>query len=240
MIKKEGGKMKLVANEGKQLERKVKNNIYLRYGIKTEFVKVKDNYINLIKKYVVPFYQGQDVLFICEKVISLCQNRIIKREDIKIGGWAKFLSRFACQKNRGGYGVGMPINMQYAINKVGIGKVLLASLLGGITKCMGIKGVFYKIVGREVSGLDGFYDGAWQYYKDIGVEIPLHANQVCNEIKEKLEISCVIVDANDFGRVVLGKSKDIKVSNKILREIIKDNPAGQQNEQTPFILVRKK
>lgn len=238
--KKQGGKMKLVVNEGKKLEMLVKETIYLRYGIQTEFINVSEDYIKVIDKYVTPVYQEKDILFICEKVISLCQNRIVKREDIKIGMWARFLSKFASHKNRGGYGVGMPINMQYAINKVGVGKVLIASILGGITKCLGIKGVFYKIVGREVSGLDGFYDGAWEEYKDIGIEIPIHSNQVCNEIKEKLGISCVIMDANDFGRVILGKSKDIKLSNKMLRAIIKDNPAGQQKEQTPFILVRKK
>lgn len=37
-----------------------------------------------------------------------------------------------------------------------------------------------------------------------------------------------------------GKSNDISISNKELKEIIKDNPAGQEREQTPLILIRKK
>lgn len=50
----------------------------------------------------------------------------------------------------------------------------------------------------------------------------------------------MIVDANDFGREILGKSKDINLSDEELKEIIKDNPAGQENELTPLILIRRK
>lgn len=232
--------MEFISNKEREVEIKVGNDIYLRHAIKTRFITTDDNYLDVIKEYVSNIYQEGDIISISEKIISLCQNRIIKREDIKIGWWAKVLSKFACQKNRGGYGVGMTINMQYAIDKVGLFRVLLASVASGITKLFGIKGVFYKIVGREVSGLDGFYDGAWDEYRDIGIEIPKNSNAVCNEIREKLGISSMIVDANDFGQVILGKSKDIKLKDKILIQMIRDNPAGQGKQLTPLILIRKK
>lgn len=232
--------MEFVANEGKNIEIRVGENTYLRHAIKTKFIQTNDNYIDVMKKYVFNIYENGDIVSISEKIISICQNRIIRREDIKITFWAKFLSKFACQQNRGGYGVGMPINMQYAINKVGLPRVIFASIASGITKIFGIKGVFYKIVGREVSGLDGFYDGAWKEYKDIGIEIPKNSNAVCNEIKDKLGITCMIVDSNDFGQVILGKSNDLKIDNNILKQMIKDNPAGQGKQTTPIILIRKK
>ena len=105
---------------------------------------------------------------------------------------------------------------------------------------LGIKGAFYAIVGREVSGLDGFYDGIWKEYKDIGIEIPENPKLVCNEIRNKLGISTMIVDSTDFGQVILGKSDDIKLDDKILRQIIRDNPAGQGQQKTPIVLIRKK
>lgn len=74
----------------------------------------------------------------------------------------------------------------------------------------------------------------------MGIEIPSHPNKVCNEIKRNLGISTMIVDANDLGREILGKSNDIKISDEILKEIIKDNPAGQGRELTPLILIRRK
>lgn len=232
--------MEFVSNEKKSVEIEVDGTIYLRHAIKTEFVKQGDDYLEIFKKYVVPIYKNNDIVYSSEKIIALCQNRVVKREDIKIGICAKILSKFACRKNRGGYGVGMPINMQYAINKVGLFKVLYASIASGFTKLLGIKGVFYKIVGQEVAGLDGFYDGAWKEYKDIGIEIPENPELVCNEIKDKLGISCVIVDANDFGQEILGKSYDIKLDDKVLKQIIRDNPAGQGQQRTPLILTRKK
>ena len=232
--------MKFFANEGKKIEIEVSGQTYLRHAIKTRFVKQGESYLKLFQEYVAPIYEKGDIISSSEKIIALCQNRVVKREEIQIGFWAKFLSQFACQKNRGGYGVGMAINMQYAINKAGLPKVLLASIASGITKLLGMKGVFYKIVGREVSGLDGFYDGAWEEYRDIGIETPETPIAVCNEIKEKLGISCMIVDANDFGQEILGKSNDIVLKEKELKMLIKDNPAGQGKQQTPFILIRKK
>lgn len=114
--------MEFVSNDGKKVEIKVDDNVYLRHAIKTRFITLNDNYIDVIREYVSGIYERGDIISISEKIISICQNRIIRREDIKIGLWAKFLSKFACQKNRGGYGVGMPINMQYAINKVRLSK----------------------------------------------------------------------------------------------------------------------
>ena len=50
----------------------------------------------------------------------------------------------------------------------------------------------------------------------------------------------MIVDANDLGREILGKSVDIELNDDELKEIIKDNPAGQGRELTPLILIRRK
>lgn len=143
--------MEFVSNEGKRVEIEVNGNIYLRHAIKTRFVKQGDDYIELFKEYVRPIYEEGDIIASCEKIISLCQNRVIKRENIKIGFWAKFLSKFASHPKTAGIGVGESIKMQYAINKAGIVKVLIASICSFFTKILGIKGVFYKIVGQEVS-----------------------------------------------------------------------------------------
>ncbi len=88
--------------------------------------------------------------------------------------------------------------------------------------------------------MDGFYDGAWSEYRDIGIEIPKNSTKVCNEVKQKLGISLMIIDSNDFGQEILGKSDDISFNEQKLKALIKDNPAGQGQQCTPFILIRKK
>lgn len=231
--------MEFYMNEGKKVEIEVNGQTYLRHAIKTRFVKQGESYIDVFKEYVSPIYQEGDIISSSEKIIALCQNRIVKREDIKIGFWAKFLSKFASHPDTG-VGVGETIKMQYAINTVGLLKVLWASFASAVTKLFGKKGVFYEIVGQEVSGLDGFYDHVWKEYGDIGIRLPENPAGVCNEIKEKLGISCMIVDANDLGQEILGYSDDIGLSEQELKELIKDNPSGQGKELTPLILIRKK
>ena len=231
--------MEFFANEGKSVEIKVNGKTYMRHAIKTRFVKQGENYIDIFKEYGSPIYQEGDIVSSSEKIIALCQNRVVRREDVKIGFWAKFLSKFA-SKTSAGIGVGETIKMQYAIDTVGLLRVLWASFASAVTKLFGKKGVFYKIVGQEVSGLDGFYDHVWKEYGDIGIRIPENPDGVCNEIKEKLGISCMIVDANDLGQEVLGHSSDIELSKEELKELIKDNPSGQGKELTPIILIREK
>lgn len=231
--------MEFYANEGKSVEIEVNGQTYLRHAIKTRFIKQGESYIDVFKEYVLPTYQEGDIISSSEKIIALCQNRIVRREDIKIGFWAKFLSKFASHPTTG-VGVGETIKMQYAINTVGLLKVLWASIASAITKLFGKKGVFYEIVGQEVSGLDGFYDHVWKEYGDIGIQLPENPTKVCNEIKNELGISCMIVDANDLGQEILGHSDDIQLTEEELKGLIRDNPSGQGKELTPLILIRKK
>ena len=226
--------MELKANDGKDLEMKIGDDTYLRYAIKTRFVKQGDSYIDLFKEYISPIYQEGDIVSSSEKIIALCQYRVVKRVDIKIGFWEKFLSKFASHPDTG-VGVGETIKMQYAIDTVGLFKVLWASIASAVTKLFGKKGVFYEIVGQDVSGLDGFYDHVWSEYRDIGIQMPDNPSGVCNEIKEKLGISTMIVDANDLGQEILGKSDDIELSEGDLKQLISDNPTGQGKQQTPLI-----
>ncbi len=149
------------------------------------------------------------------------------------------MSKFASHPTTG-VGVGETIKMQYAIDTVGLFKVLYASIVSAITKLFGKKGAFYEIVGLEVSGLDGFYGKVWSEYENIGIQIPENSAKVCNEIKDKLGISCMIVDANDLGQEILGKSDDIQMNEEELKKLIKDNPAGQDRQLTPLILIREK
>lgn len=229
----------LKANENKKLEIEVGEDIYLRYAIPTHYVQIGEDYIEIIKKYVVPHYQEGDILSISEKIIALCQKRVVYKKDMKVSFLAKFLSKFAMRSDAG-IGVDSPYKMQFAINLYGRVKVIFAAILAGIGKLFHKKGIFYDIVGMEVTGLDGFYDKVFPEYGEFGIRIPENPNGVCNEIYEKLGIKAMIVDANDIERVILGKADVIEETDEFLEKLIEDNPAGQSKQLTPFILIRKK
>lgn len=210
-----------------------------RLAIQTHFVKQGESYLQLIDKYVLPFYEKGDILSISEKVISMCQNNIVSKKDIKLGFWSKFLSKFASSNNRG-IAMDEPYKLQLAINLAGLPRILLASICSAVTKLFGIKGVFYKIAGHDIDGIDGFYmHSSFEVYHDIALLNPKNPSKVCNEIENAFQVKCMIVDANDFGVNVLGKSKGIEsLSNEFLISLVKDNPAGQSDELTPIILIK--
>lgn len=212
---------------------------YERYAIKTHFINKGEDYIELMKKYVLPLYKKGDIVSISEKVISMCQNRVVDKSEIKIGLVAKILSKFAT-RTKSGIGMDEPYKLQLVINLKGVMKVLLASLLAGLGKLINKRGIFYQLLGKEVAGIDGFYaHSAFEVYHDLAVLNPLEPEKVCNEIEQKLSIKTMIVDANDIDVDILGKASTISLEESTLKKMIEDNPAGQDDECTPFIIIRK-
>ena len=93
--------MELRANENKKILMEVKGNKFNRYAIKTHFIQIGENYIDIIEKYIKPIYKQGDFISISEKIISLCQSRVIYKKDMKLSFLAKFLSKFAMKSDAG-------------------------------------------------------------------------------------------------------------------------------------------
>ncbi|MBQ9859941.1 MAG: F420-0--gamma-glutamyl ligase [Clostridia bacterium] len=212
---------------------------YERYGVKTHFVQRGEDYVEILRQYVLPLYQAGDVVTLGEKVISMCQDNTVEKKDVKLSFWAKFLSRFATS-NHNGIGMNEPYKLQLAINMKGLPRVLWGCVCGVIGKIIGKRGLFYKVVGQDVAGIDGFYDhSAFDTYHTLAVLNPKEPDKVCATIYEQLGISCMLVDANDISVEVLAKSPDLAAADdEELAERIRDNPAGQDDELTPFIIIR--
>ena len=211
---------------------------FARHAIQTHFVRPGESYIDLINTYVKPLYQPGDILSSSEKVIALCQNRVVTEAECRPGFWAKLLSRFVHQTSAGP-GMGLPVKMQFAINVCGLPKVLWAALRAAADKLRGIRGTFYRILGVEVSGLDGFYGEDIPEYAHMGVRVPENPGGVCDEVYEKTGVAMIIVDANDLNVELLGKASIIRETEEDLRAMVADNPAGQSTQMTPFILIRE-
>ncbi|MBS4031745.1 MAG: F420-0--gamma-glutamyl ligase [Clostridiales bacterium] len=225
-------------NPGRELTREVEGQAFYRYPIPTHFVEVGESYLELIEKYALPHYQDGDILSMGEKVIALCQGQVRYKDQVKVSLLAKLLSRFA-MKNPAGPAMDNIYKMQTAIDLCGWWRVLFAAILSAIGKLFGKHGVFYDFLGKNVRNIDGFCVVGWEYYADKGVLAPAEPDNVCQEIKEKFGMDCMIVDANDISVEILGKNREIKYDDKFLAELIKDNPAGQSREQTPLILIRQ-
>ena len=236
---KRGYSMEFKANEKKNVEIVSNGITYERHAIPTHFVEIGEDYIELIERYVKPIYEEGWLLSISEKIIALCQKRVVYKKDMKISFLAKFLSRFAMQHNSAGIGVGEVCKMQFAIDHAGAWRVFWAAVCAGFGKLMGKRGVFYEMVGQEVAGLDGFYDHCFDVYGEFGIRLPENPDAICEEIWEKFGIKMMIVDANNLAQELLGKCKALDETEEDLMGMIADNPCGNGTQLTPFALIRE-
>lgn len=219
----------------------VGSKTYERLAVQTHFVQRGEDYIKLIEKYILPLYEEGDVLSIGEKIMSMCQDNTVEKKDVKLGFWAKFLSKFAMHSSAG-IGMDEPYKLQLAINIAGLPRILLATFCSAVTKLFGKRGVFYKVAGHGIDGIDGFYmRSSFDVYHDLAVLNPKEPEKLVEDIYAKCGVTSMIVDANDLSIEIFAKCKKLDgIPDKTLVGMIADNPAGQSDELTPFIICREK
>lgn len=226
----------LKPNSGKELTVEAGGKKYARFPVRTHVVTKDDDIGEVVERYAKPYLQFGDMLFISERVVAISQGRAFPIKDIKPSKLANFLVKFV-KKSPYGIGLGSPWTMELAIQEAGKFRIILAALVSALTKPFGLRGVFYKVVGKNINAIDGPCDYTLPPYNQYAKLGPRDPDKVAEEIKSKLGCEVVIIDANDLGVVVLGRS-DQRVNPEICKEIFKDNPLGQTKEQTPLCIVR--
>lgn len=227
-------------NPEKPLTLTIDGKEYYRCPIHTRLVKVGDDLTQLVEEYVSPYFEEGDCVYISEKIVSLCQRDIIPKEDVKLSWTAKFLSRFASTNDSAGVGVHNVYKMQVAILLCGKAKVIFAALAAGVARLFGKRGVFYAITGPQVAGLDGFYSTYFEDYKNFGILSPKDPDKAAAKVEAETGVHCCVADINDFGGEVLAVSPQSPMNKALLQKLLKDNPAGNGHEMTPFVLMRQK
>ena len=211
---------------------------YDRFAIQTHFVEVGEDQAELVRKYVIPLFQPGDVLAFGAKVMAMCTGNVRTKEQEKPGFWARLLSPHASE-TVAGIGMHDPYTLQLAIDMVGAPKVVFASIASAVTKPFGVKGVFYKIVGKGVAGIDGFYyRSSFERYHDLALINNTNAQELCDQLEKDTGIPVVLMDANDIDQNQLGKCQDFPLSDAEIQDALADNPSGQGDELTPLILIR--
>ena len=211
---------------------------YSRYAIQTHFVGRGESQAELVQRYVLPLYREGDVLAFGAKVMAMCVESVKTRDEVKPGFWANLMWRFA-GINVTGVGMHEPYKMQLVIDICGLPRVLLAAFLSAVTKPFGKRGVFYKVCGKGVGGIDGFYfRSSFDIYKELALINPGNPDGLCNALEKETGIPVVLMDANDIQRDQLGKSAGMPLTDDELQDALTDNPSGQGDELTPLILIR--
>lgn len=231
-----------IPNAGKDLDAVALGVRYLRLPIKTRLIQHGDDLLALLKEYVAPHLASGDLLFVSEKIVCITQGRIVRRDDVKTSWLARFLStkvrNYAGTPQFRGLGHGTAPAMQLLVEEAGYLRVLFAAFVSAITRPLGIKGAFYYLVGKQAKSIDCPMSWTLAPYTEYAKKAPHKPNAVAREIRDTLGVETVIIDANYRGAFSLGKSTRT-ISEKFIRELLRDNPAGQDSEMTPFLIIRK-
>ncbi len=183
-----------------------------------------------------------DVVALSEKVVAITQGRSFPMEEIAVQPLARILSRFV-RRVPIGIGLGRPQTMQLALEEAGTARVLFAAACAGLTRPLGIRGVFYRVAGSRVSAIDGPTAHTIPPYNTHASKAPRDPDGVAERLRRAIEakagteVEVAVVDTNDLAADILGASAG--VDRRALVAVLADNPLGQTDEQTPFCILRR-
>ena len=218
--------------------RDVEGAKYLRIPVKTHLIQFGEDLEGLLEKYAAPLMQQGDWVALSEKVVSVCQNNVRHISDVKAGWLAKLIVK-GVKKYPHDIGFSLPEKMQVAVDLAGQPRMMLAMFLGTLGKVVGVHGIFWRVAGHRVSEIDGFNPASMYPYTEYAALPPQHPEKVCADLERGLGHPAVIIDGNNINVEIIACSKGLPVSAKVARLILLDNPMGQDDEMTPFIIVRK-
>lgn len=227
----------LVPNPGKKLVVTVDGVRWARYPVRTHLVTEHDDLEDVLRRYVVAHVQPGDLVFMSERLVATMQGRAYPIDEIEPSPLANFLVK-RVYKNPYGIGIGSPWTMELAIREAGVPRILLASAVAAVTKPFGIRGMFYKVAGQTVASIDGPADYVIPPYNRYAKLGPKNPRAEAERARAITGCETVIIDANDLGVAILGKSSK-QLRDPVLRAIFKDNPLGQTGQQTPIGIVRR-
>lgn len=204
-----------------------------RVPIKTDMITLRSGILPVIQKATQGQLRPDDILALSESPASAGQGRMIPLELITPEGMAKQLSKFVGKIGP----LHSPAGMQGAILEAGRAKVVLGAAAGAAGKLVGKRGWFYRVAGPGAAMID-----------DVAAALPPHdhhllfgpgrPDRLSEQLSTALGCHVCIVDANHLtGAWVVGASAG--VDRKWVERVLSDNPAGNEDEQTPIVLIRK-
>jgi tetratricopeptide (TPR) repeat protein len=204
-----------------------------RIPIRTGMITLRTGILPVIQEATAGKLRPDDILALSESPASAGQGRMIPLELITPEGIAKQLSKFVGKIGP----LHSPAGMQGAILEAGRTKVLLGAAAGAAGKLMGKRGWFYRVAGPGAAMID-----------DVAAALPPHdhhllfgpgrPDKLSEDLSAALGCHVCVVDANHLtGAWVVGASRG--VDRTWVERVLSDNPAGNEDEQTPIVLIRK-
>jgi len=224
-------------NENNKVKKLIKtpgiNNNFSIIAVKTEILGIFDEPVKTISDYCKDIVKKGDYLIIGETPLAIMQGRYINPINLRYTFFAKLLCCFFHPTSS----LATACGMQILINKIGITRIIYALTIGIIFKFIGIRGIFYRLTGKESALIDDISGTTFPYDKSI-VKGPINTKVFCEDVSKILGVDVAIADVNDLGKVKIVETSN-KSNLKILERNLKNNPAGNDDQKTPIVIIRK-
>lgn len=220
---------------------KTRDRRFERIGIKTHKVMFGESVESIITKHAQTSIKANDIICLSQKVVAICDNNVIHISRVKAGFLARFITKYVT-KWPNDIGYERPEKMQVAINQVGYPRMILAIIIGGTTRLFGRRGDFYRVAGNRISEIDGFNPKAMKPFDEYAMLPSPNERAICQKVKDKFGTPCYIIDGNNINVKVVAMSKGFAergLSKEDLRQLVLDNPMGQDDELTPIYIIRE-
>ncbi|MEW5762571.1 MAG: coenzyme F420-0:L-glutamate ligase [Bacillota bacterium] len=201
--------------------------------IRTHVITPADDIVEVVKRYAGEVASPGDVVAVAESAVAISQGRAVPSAKVRYGRLAAFLCRFAGKEGS----LATPQAMQLAIQEVGVGRILAGCVAAALGRLVGRRGDFYRVAGRHLALIDDVA-GTMCSYEGFIVLGPRDPERVAEAIKEATGLDVAITDVNDARRVdIIGATAG--VDRKLVEEALLDNPFGNDDQQTPIVVLKK-
>ncbi len=203
-----------------------------RIPIRTPMITARTGLLAVVDEATREQRRPGDVVAIGESPAAAGQARLVPLELISTGPLARLLSRFVGEIGP----LHSPEGMQGAIMESGRARVLAGTAAAVAGKLARRRGWFYRVAGPGAAMID-----------DVAAAMPPHDHHIvfgpraprelATDLSRELGCGVAIVDANHLtGAWVVGASPG--VDETWVKAALMDNPAGNEDEQTPVVLLR--
>lgn len=197
----------------------------------THVVRPGEDLVAVARHYLAGRVGAGDVVVLGQKLVSICQGRLVPLAEVRVGPLARLLSR-AVRPTPHGLGLRRPETMAMALREVGTARILRACAAGAVDRLRGRHGAFYRVAGSRVWAIDGPGPDTLPPYDEYVVLAPDDPDAVARRVARAVGAMAAVVDVNDLAAAVLGASPG--VDRDLVRCALRDNPMGQGRARTPL------
>ncbi|HEY8486397.1 MAG TPA: hypothetical protein VIL11_03295 [Limnochordales bacterium] len=206
---------------------------YWAIPLRTRVVTEQEDLPALVARYTRHVARPGDAVALSESMVAIAQGRAVRPESVRPRLLARVLCRFAHPDGS----LATPAAMELALREAGTGRILLAAAAALAGRLLRRRGWFYRVAGHGLRYIDDIGGTLAPYDRHI-VLGPVRTAELAEAIRQATGLDVLIVDANSLGNVDVVAYAGSQPLEELV-EVLKANPQGNDDEQTPIVLLRK-